>query len=391
MADRFSLLSQISENIKDIKLYNFKFVEQFYNIIVLKIIHCDCVLLNATPTNIIDLQIYCCQLQYLDGIEQMLQLQKLDLNTNCINELGKLSNLINLTFIDLHDNQICDITPLQTLVNLQELYLWSNQIEDISAVKKLTNLKILNLGGNNISDITTLSSLTELNTLYLWDNLVTEIESLQYLTKLKIMSVRTSWKVPISQQFQNIQYISRLTNLTDLFISRSQVSDISTLRNLTNLSVLELCENRISDISSIRYLSKITDLLLDQNIIVDIYVIKYLTKLQKLNINSNRVVDLTPLRNLSNLIELFAIKNQIVHYALNLNFHTLFLEENYIQNFQSTIANAQYDLQFFPNQRQILESHSQKAINQIFDIKLKLDSFLEKIAELLSRNLLADQ
>ncbi|CAL6049524.1 ABC_transporter substrate-binding protein [Hexamita inflata] len=232
------------------------------------------------------------------------------------------------------------------------------------------------------------------------------------------MSVRTSWKVPISEQFQNIQNISRLTNLTDLFISRSQVSDISTLRNLTNISVLELSENRISDISSIRYLSKITDLQLDQNIIADIYVIKYLTKLQKLNINSNRVVDLTPLKNLSNLTELFAFKNQIVHYALNLNFHTLFLEENYIQNFQSTCANVQYDLQFFPNQRQILESHSQKAINETFDIKLKLDSFrkvlneqmkkmqrkthlivqrikqnefLEKIAELLSRNLLADQ
>jgi hypothetical protein len=61
--------------------------------------------------------------------------------------------LINISKLQLYSNQIDDITPLSNLINLSTLNLKSNYINDISALSGLENLSKLFISGNHISDI----------------------------------------------------------------------------------------------------------------------------------------------------------------------------------------------------------------------------------------------
>jgi len=75
----------------------------------------------------------------------------LDLQSNYINDISSLTNLVSLYYLNLADNQIYDIAPLENLANLQELALDVNQISDITQLKNLTNLIELNLSGNPLT------------------------------------------------------------------------------------------------------------------------------------------------------------------------------------------------------------------------------------------------
>lgn len=126
--------------------------------------------------------------KYIDGIENLTNLQDLTAGENQISDLSPLKNLTNLQYIYLNNNQISDISPLKELYNLKKLYLGAsisfdnnrnlvkseNVISDVSPLKDLTNLQELNLGFNQINDISPLEGLYNLRKLYLFDNEVSD-------------------------------------------------------------------------------------------------------------------------------------------------------------------------------------------------------------------------
>ena len=103
----------------------------------------------------------------LSPISKLTKLTKLSLFRNRISDLKPISELTNLEYLDLYANKLVDISPLEKLVNLKHLDLHNNNdqtgdpvhptvsggIKDISVVKNLTKLELLSLGSNNISDI----------------------------------------------------------------------------------------------------------------------------------------------------------------------------------------------------------------------------------------------
>lgn len=56
-----------------------------------------------------------------------------------------LDKLLNLELLELGDNKIKAIKKLSQLKNLRELYLGKNKIEQIEGISELANLKILSL------------------------------------------------------------------------------------------------------------------------------------------------------------------------------------------------------------------------------------------------------
>ncbi|MCD7730551.1 MAG: leucine-rich repeat domain-containing protein, partial [Oscillospiraceae bacterium] len=78
---------------------------------------------------------------------------------------------------------------------------------------------------------------------------------------------------------EDIEPLSRMTNLTYLILSGNNISDISALSNLTNLTNLHLGHNDISDISALSNLTNLTYLGLNYNNISDISALSNLTNL----------------------------------------------------------------------------------------------------------------
>ena len=101
------------------------------------------------------------------------------------------------------------------------------------------------------------------------------------------------------------------TNLTDLNLSKTQLSDLSPLASLTNLTELSLEQNEISDISPLASLTNLTELSLKWNEISDVSPLASLTNLTELNLWKNQITDISPLTSLTNLTELNLAANQI--------------------------------------------------------------------------------
>ena len=133
------------------------------------------------------------------GLENAVNLEKLDLNENEISDLSPIAKLNKLTKLSLIRNRISNLQPLSELTNLEYLDLYANKIVDISPLAKLTNLKHLDLHNNNdqtgdpvhptisggIKDISVVKNLTKLEMLSLGSNNITDITSIKNLTNIK--------------------------------------------------------------------------------------------------------------------------------------------------------------------------------------------------------------
>ncbi len=91
----------------------------------------------------------------------------------------------------------------------------------------------------------------------------------------------------ISRGITDLQPLSNLTNLTELFLGGNQISDINPLSGLTNLKTLNLSFNQISDVKPLASLTNLTELVLSANQIKDVSVFCKMPKLIQLYLFQN--------------------------------------------------------------------------------------------------------
>ena len=148
------------------------------------------------------------------GLENAVNLEKLDLNENEISDLSPIAKLNKLTKLSLIRNRISDLQPLSELTNLEYLDLYANKIENISPLAKLTNLKHLDLHNNN-------------------DQTGDPVHP------------------TVSGGIKDISVVKNLTKLEMLSLGSNNISDITPIKNLTNIKDLVLGGNHISDYSGL--------------------------------------------------------------------------------------------------------------------------------------------
>lgn len=304
-------------------------------------------LYTSDVENIKELTARFASIKYLDGIENLRNLQKLDLgigdcsydcNENQITDISALSGLTNLVELNLGGNSISNLNALKGLINLKKLSLNYNNfnlsndignLSNIDALSRLTNLVELDLGGNQISDISALKGLSNLKILSLSDTNITDISALSGLTNLVELDLCGSQYA--NRNFNSISSLSPLsglTNLVKLRLGGQQISDISALKGLTNLKTLSLfyndkisditplsgltnltsidlnlCEN-LSNLSPLSGLTNLTNLTLTRNGSVDANALKGLTNLKTLDLFGSPVMNLSALSGLTNLTDL---------------------------------------------------------------------------------------
>jgi hypothetical protein len=91
-----------------------------------------------------------CCIANLDGVENCIHAQEMDLSDNMIFDLELLAGLSRLETLNLSDNDIENIDPLSNLLNLKTLILSNNKINDISPLFDLPRLEYVNISGNKV-------------------------------------------------------------------------------------------------------------------------------------------------------------------------------------------------------------------------------------------------
>lgn len=93
-----------------------------------------------------------CGILSLDGVENCIHAQEMDLSDNMIFDLELLAGLSRLEILNLSDNDVENIDPLSNLLNLKTLFLSNNKISDISPLFDLPRLEYVNISGNRVDD-----------------------------------------------------------------------------------------------------------------------------------------------------------------------------------------------------------------------------------------------
>lgn len=295
-------------------------------------------------------------IERLDGLQYAVDLQKLNLNYNRIQDLGPVSALTQLTELKAGYNAISDLTPLQHLTGLTYLELGFgdpegneledeffavlsgtgiNQVTDLSPLAGLVNLAYLNVGGNaGIDSIEVLGTLEKLETFLLSGTSVSDFSPLANLTSLNVLILSAN-----GMHDSDLAYVGGLTNLKGLVIAHEpnltnmsalsalnpemlflfdlRVSDLSVMSGFSNLrqvmvwlcditafpdlsasspdSMIILQNKLLTDISSLSALTSLTDLQISGSPVSDIRALAALTNLSSLNLNSNNISDIQPL------------------------------------------------------------------------------------------------
>ena len=155
--------------------------------------------------------------------------------------------------------------------------------------------------GKASGDIITVSDMETLKKISAGGSEIETLEGIQWATNLEEVNI---WSTSVS----DLSPLAGLTKLSWLRFTGSPASDLSPLRGLTNLRTLILYAvghglgvDFILDISPLAGLTELHTLWLYWNRIADISPLEGLTKLRSLNLKGCRISDLSPLSALINL------------------------------------------------------------------------------------------
>ena len=248
------------------------------------------------------------------GITQQSQEQEIDLSF-----LKKLKHLDSLT---LKLNGDADLTPLSESGQLTSLALTLTdqkglepvQKVDLSALTALFQLRDLSLTatGNQVSkefkSLAPLSSLSKLENLRITGTVHSGLQTLGALKNLKSLYLDPS----TTEGITDFSFISAMTALNQLQLSRIDTADLDFLRPLTQMQQLTIPSSKLRDIGPLSGMSRLTTLDLSSNKIENIEPLSGLITLHSLNLSKNKISDLSPLESLTQLEALSLNKNELI-------------------------------------------------------------------------------
>ena len=140
--------------------------------------------------------------------------------------------------------------------------------------------------------------------LWLERNAITDISLLAGLTNLTRLELG-------GNTITDISAVAGLTSLTRLGLWENNITDISAVAGLTHLIGLWLWENNITNISPVVGLTNLTWLSLWDNNISDISAVAGLTHLTELSLGGNSITDISPVEDLTSLTSLHLPGNPV--------------------------------------------------------------------------------
>ena len=107
------------------------------------------------------------QIESAEGLELLVNMEKLMVSYNQINGIGFTKNMKNLREFHCCNCGVIDVTSLKDNIYLEIVALSGTKIMNIDVFKNLQRVKDVYLAGNCINNINPLSSCTQMSSLYL--------------------------------------------------------------------------------------------------------------------------------------------------------------------------------------------------------------------------------
>lgn len=251
--------------------------------------------LHGTLTNL-DLNA-CKTLHSLNGLENFVNLKRLEIIGIDVTSLKKLSNLTKLNDLRVGPckARIESIDGLSNLTNMQVLWIYSCMNVDFNIISKMYNLTDLRLRGSIVYNVGMISCLTNLTLLEIGSRI--DMEDNITFTKLTKLFLHFYGITPTAS-------ISNLTNLTSLKLLGRETPNLNGFSRLTKLKELVLSENYIlQNVSQISHLTNLTKLHIDIGSF-QVNFLECLTNCTELTLTSTTLDTLRPLSKMTKLKEL---------------------------------------------------------------------------------------
>ena len=105
--------------------------------------------------------------------------------------------------------------------------------------------------------------------------------------------------------------LAKLSQLTDLRLSRNKLTDVKGLEKLDQLTKLYLPDNQLTDVKGLENLTQLSTLSLFNNQLTNVKGLENLTQLTRLELGGNPLIDVTGLEKLMQLEVLALMRNQL--------------------------------------------------------------------------------
>lgn len=121
------------------------------------------------------------------------------------------------------------------------------------------------------------------------------------LSDIRQMSAITDIDLSNNKYIQNIEPLTRLTNLQKLNLSGTAIADLNPVRNLTELVDLDVSHSAVTDISVLKYASKVRRLNIESTGVADVSVVKKMPLLAFFDASNTKAGDFSGLVDMNSL------------------------------------------------------------------------------------------
>ena len=179
-------------------------------------------------------------------------------------DLTGIKNLRNLNEIVFSKSNVKDFSELKELKHLTSLAIIYSKFDNINFIHELTTLKYLYFDDNKtIINLENLNSLSNLENLCLLNSKISDITAIGSLHKLKVLWI-------YHNKIKDISVISKLENLEEIIAYDNRIQNMPNLSRCQRLRKIDLAYNNLIFNENFYYLNNIGILELSHNHIDDI-------------------------------------------------------------------------------------------------------------------------
>ena len=251
-------------------------------------------------------------------------LTRLDLAGDPIASLEPLSGLTALTYLNVTGATWHSLEPLRRLIALQQLFLEQQGGDDISALSALTGLRVLDLTVPDVQSIAPVRALTRLTSLYLQAD-AGDLSPVAPLAQLETLSLNSpgSGTTALSGKpnlhtlmifgvtLPDFDPLAGSPGITDLVSSGSGARDVAALGQLSHLSSVTL-DHVAADFHPLSQLPELTNLWVSESQLGDLAQFDGFAGLRTLSLPSNRLASLRHFDPPANLTSLDLSRNHLL-------------------------------------------------------------------------------
>lgn len=275
----------------------------------------------------------------LSVLESLNHLEKLNISHTNINNLQPLENCPDLAFLIAEGSQVTNLGPLSKLNNIISLNISNTKVKDLSPISNFPSLQSLNVSNTPINNLNALSNMKELKELYCSNTTVNDLTPLKNHRRLSKIYCDNSgvtvneasqfseenpftlviydtyaltewwnklpiyWKAIFAKQIEmdgnpTTEQLHEVINLTELDISGNEyIQNLLPISRLTNLVNLNISNTDISQIEALYGMTRLESIQMENTYVSNLMPLANMSQLKTLNINNTPVTKIDCLAN----------------------------------------------------------------------------------------------